>query len=236
MPSCDIVLPCYNPIAGWDTVVIQSVEELKTAYPDTQFNLILVNDGSSQSLDLGIARISAAIAPFQYIHNTTNGGKGIALRTGIQQSQAEYIIYTDIDFPYTTDSFKKIYNELISNVVDAAIGVKDADYYQHVPKIRVFISRLLRFLIGFLLRLSITDTQCGLKGFQRHLKPLFLQTTINRYLFDLEFIYILERTPNVRMAAIPISLKENIVFTKPRISLLAMEAFNFVKIMIKRWY
>ena len=77
-------------------------------------------------------------------------------------------MFTDVDFPYTQDSFMSIWAALEAGEVDIAVGIKDASYYQHLPPARVAISKGLRWLARTFLGISITDTQCGLKGFTRN--------------------------------------------------------------------
>ena len=73
---------------------------------------------------------------------------------------------------------------------NVVIGVKDQSYYDHVPPLRRSISRVFRFFVRSLLRIPTDDTQCGLKGFDQVGKAVFLKTTIDRYLFDLEFVFL----------------------------------------------
>ncbi|MBK7037383.1 MAG: hypothetical protein IPH42_13850 [Bacteroidetes bacterium] len=83
------------------------------------------------------------------------------------------------------------------------------------------------------MRLKISDTQCGLKGFNKKGKDIFLKTTINRYLFDLEFIFLVSRQKEVSMVPVEIELKENIQFSSMRTGILLSEGFNFLKIFFK---
>lgn len=232
--SLDIILPCYNPIEGWHKNIIQSYNYIKLQLPDVNIKLILINDGAARGInDSLIAEIKNAITHFQYIHYSENRGKGFALRQGVAASTALYCIYTDVDFPYTTESFLKVWKQLAHNKTDIAAGIKDANYYIHVPPFRKFISRLLRACTGFVLRLKVTDTQCGLKGFNATGKSVFLTTTIDRYLFDLEFLFLASRNKSIRVEAIPIELKENIQFSSMRAGILFAESINFLKIFFR---
>ena len=114
--------------------------------------------------------------------------------------------------------------------VDVAVGIKDIKYYEHLPAFRVRISKLLRFFIRNFLRISITDTQCGLKGFNRLGKEIFLQTTIERYLCDLEFIFLVDRQKHLIMKPIRVSLKPGVVFSEVSWKILATEGMNFMKV------
>ncbi len=232
--SLDIILPCYNPISGWNNNIIQSFNEIKQQLPDVNIKLILINDGAAKGItDNLVAEIKNNIPNFLYINYPENRGKGYALRKGVEASTGNYCIYTDVDFPYTTKSFLKVWHQLANNETDIAAGIKDENYYKHVPPFRKFISRLLRACTGFVLRLKVTDTQCGLKGFNQKGKSVFLSTTIERYLFDLEFLFLASRNKNIRVQPIPIELKENVQFSSMRAGILFAESINFLKIFFR---
>lgn len=197
--------------------------------------LIVVNDGSRKGFHAGdVDHIHQQLPDSIVIDKKENKGKGAALREGIGRSDATYCIYTDIDFPYTIDSFIAIFHELRGGN-DIVAGVKDTSYYAQVPPGRRFISRFLRMLTRLFLGLKITDTQCGLKGMNNAGKAVFLSTTIDRYLFDLEFIYLASHKKGLKLKAHSISLRPGITFSPMPLRILAQESLNFVHIIFKRF-
>lgn len=142
------------------------------------------------------------------------------------------IIYTDIDFPYTHESFLKIYNALKNENADVAIGIRGEGYYHYLPKARVRISKLFRWFIKKFLHIPTDDTQCGLKGFNQKGKEIFLQTTINRYLFDLEFIFLSARK-KLSIKTVEVELRPDIVLSKMNWKILTQEFGNFLKIFVR---
>ncbi|RQO32418.1 glycosyl transferase [Taibaiella sp. KBW10] len=234
MTSISIVLPCYNPPEHWEQYVYEGYRVISDQIGCSP-ELIIVNDGSSQDIQEAIDFLHTKIDVLTYISYPVNKGKGAALREGVQVATTDYIIYTDIDFPYTTESFLSILEELTSHKADIAIGIKDDSYYQYLPKYRKFISKSLRKGISLCFRMPITDTQCGLKGFNKKGQALFIQTTINRYLFDLEFIYqAFRKKRNLIVSPIKISLRPNVFFRKMNLKVLAGESTNFLKILLKK--
>ncbi|MBW7912592.1 MAG: glycosyltransferase family 2 protein, partial [Taibaiella sp.] len=191
--SCTIVLPCYNPQPGWAARIVEQYSAIVERL-GVEVEVILVNDGSTANIsDSDINTLKQDIPAFRYISYAENRGKGYALRKGIAEAQSDIIIYTDVDFPYSVDSVVSIYGTLHYGQCDAAPGIKDEHYYAKVPPVRRYISQILRGLISMFFRIPVTDTQCGLKGFKKSVQPVFLSTTIDRYLFDLEFIRLLYR-------------------------------------------
>lgn len=230
----DIVLPCYNPLPDWENTIIHSISELNKRLPNTTIYLYIVNDGSNPDLsNKSIEKISNAIPNFEYISYTDNQGKGFALRKGVAQTEHNLCIYTDVDFPYTLDSFIKVYNKLVEKKVDVVVAVRDNNYYKDVPKFRVLISKFLKFLIKSFLNISIDDTQGGLKGFNKKGKSIFLETTINSYLFDLEFIYLASNRKDINISPVEVELKPNIVFSNMNLKILFSEGLSFLKLLLK---
>ncbi len=233
-PSLDIVLPCYNPIEGWSTTVVNVLRELQERLPLVYIYPIIVNDGSQSGIDASdITLIQEYFPQLTYLQNTQNMGKGYTLRKGVNAAQHELCIYTDIDFPYSLESLLSVYRELAEGKADIAVGIKDSAYYEHLPDSRVRISKGLRWLARNFLKISITDTQCGLKGFNRKGRNIFLATTINRYLCDLEFIYLADRKKEIVMNPVIVKLKEGVVFSHVNMNVLMSEGINFMKVVNK---
>ncbi|HSF90383.1 MAG TPA: glycosyltransferase [Saprospiraceae bacterium] len=233
MTSLDIILPAYNPLPGWEDIVIGRFQSLVKALPDVKIRLFIVNDGS-QRLDENHAAglIQEVIPDLQWISYKENRGKGYALRQGVKKSTADFVVYTDIDWPYTEESMVGVIRTLTGSA-DAVIGKRDENYYTHLPPARRRISRLLRSFNAKLLRLKVDDTQAGLKGFRKNVKDIFLSTTIDRYLFDLEFIYLISAKKEIKVIGYPIALRPGITFSKMNRKILFQEARNFLKIWVR---
>lgn len=233
--SLDILLPCYNPQEGWDEIVIRAYKDISGRLPDIKTRLIIINDGSNPALVNTLPNTIITAAPDSiWISYPDNRGKGAALREGMKASNADISIYTDIDFPYTNDSLLQIWEAINTGNADIAAGIKSTDYYRAVPWGRRLISKLLRRMTRLFLGLRIDDTQCGLKGMNAKGRNLFLQTQIDRYLFDLEFIYLASHRHDIQLQPVVIELKPDVVFSSMRLKVLWSEAGNFCKILIKR--
>jgi len=232
--TVSLVLPCYNPPPGWEKTVFSSFGAFRSRL-GIPVELVVVMDGASNSVTKESTQfLEKNITGLRLITYAENKGKGYAIRQGVTNANGDIIIYTDIDFPYTTDSMVEIFQALNSRNTDIAVGVKNEQYYHHVPFLRRLISKYLRALIRIFLSMPITDTQCGLKGFTKNVSPLFLQTTINRYLFDLEFIRNCFRSKKYRVKAIPVTLNENIHFRSMNYRILLSESVNFIRLLFRK--
>lgn len=229
-----VVLPCYNPPPGWEQTICAAYKSFCDSI-DVPVELIIVLDGLCPGVTTDDEILLNKFIPrLNIVKYETNKGKGYAIRKGVSVAKGDIIIYTDIDFPYTASSILSVYKTLRNGDADVAVGVKNEAYYEHVPLVRKIISRILRFLIRLFLSMPITDTQCGLKGFKRSVAPLFLQTTIDRYLFDLEFVRNCFRSKKITVKAIPIALNEHVHFRKMNYRILLTEAVNFIRLLFRK--
>ena len=83
--------------------------------------------------------------------------------------------------------------------------------------------------------MKIYDTQCGLKAFNQKGKNIFLETTINRYLFDLEFVYLASNAEDIKIIPVNVQLKPGVVFSKMNFKVLRSELMSFIGIVRKHY-
>lgn len=233
-PSVDIVLPCYNPSPDWTTELLGFYEKAKQLY---QVHFIVVNDGSTSQVNIQehIRKLQELAIPVSLVSYSKNRGKGYALRRGVQEASHAFVVYTDIDFPFTDQSTLQLIHTLCTTNNDVVIGYRPASYYgQAMSGWRRLLSRSFRFFIRVFLRMKVTDTQCGLKGFNQRGKRMFLNTTVNRYLFDFEFVYACSRDASIRLSTVEVKLKDDVVFSKMRLRVLLQELFNLSRVLLFR--
>jgi len=229
-----VVIPCYNPNQNWAEELVTYFNRFKNELPDLKTQLTLVVDGPSKFTDkTNLSRIKSQLPDCNIIVNPENHGKGHALRTGVQSIAEGLILFTDVDFPYRVESMLKVAEELQKGT-DVVLGYREQSYYEKVPAFRKGLSKLFRWSLVNILKLKISDTQCGLKGFNATGREIFLSTTINRFLFDLEFVKYSSSKKNVSIQSVKVSLRDEVVFSTMNIKILLKEAFNFLWILTKR--
>lgn len=147
MPAVSIILPTYNRAKSLSDAVGAI---LKQSYKD--FELIIVNDGSSDNTSDIIEQISSKDSRVRGI-NKLNGGLSSARNIGIEEAQGEYIIFIDDDDIVGTDYIMNLMN------VDAAIDLVIDSYSNQIddgpvvpsdfPEIEVYgIESILNTLFG----------------------------------------------------------------------------------------
>jgi glycosyltransferase involved in cell wall biosynthesis len=220
----DLVLPVFNPTQGWFDQVQKNLGLLSSACQQG-VRLIIVDDGSTDLIEASKLDTSEILL----IQLPYNQGKGAALRKGFEVADAPIILFTDIDFPYEIDSMVKVISS-IENGADVSLGYREDDYYDRVPPFRKILSESFRFVLKTILRFPITDTQCGLKGMNQRGKAVFMQTKINRFLVDMEFIKRAVKAKSLRIEPVVVQLRDDVVFSKMGIRVILSELLNFLRI------
>lgn len=193
---------------------------------------ILVDDGSTKGASSPeIDKLKLTVENFEFIQLNKNFGKGYAVRMGMRNANAEKFIYTDIDFPYQDQEIQRIYCALQKGA-DLVIAKRSEQYYAKVSKSRTWISKRFKALIRILFNIPTTDTQAGLKGLSLKARNLLLQTSINRYLFDLELVKSCSKH-NLKIIELPVSLKEGVVLSAISYRVLFTELLNLFRILIQ---
>ena len=125
-----IVVPIYNPPANWTLEVAYSVDAIAQIFHDVPHCIIIVDDGSPNTLDiLAVAELLRNRPTLSILSYPENRGKGFAVRYGLLHSSAKYFIYTDWDFPFGYDSLMTIYRQLTTGETSLVIGTREDEYF-----------------------------------------------------------------------------------------------------------
>jgi glycosyltransferase involved in cell wall biosynthesis len=231
----NVVVPCYNPPEGWEEALADKFNRFSAFVADLapDVRLVVVNDGSVRNATPAhFERLNAHLPGATVVSYAINRGKGYALRQGVAALEADGYLVTDADFPYDLPSMRRVV-ECLKAHGGVAAGNRDAAYYDRVPGFRKQLSKTFRWFLRNVMRQPIADSQCGLKAFDAAGKAVFLQTTIDRFLFDLEFLMLASRAMTVH--PVPVELREGVVFSPMGMNVLATESGNFLHLIWRAW-
>jgi len=93
--SISVFLPCYNEQDNVARTTEQALAVLEKL--DTDYEVIIINDGSSDATGSIADDIASANARVKVIHHPTNLGYGAALQSGFKAAAKELVFYTDGD-------------------------------------------------------------------------------------------------------------------------------------------
>lgn len=191
-----IIIPCYNEEKRLQTQLFVDFIKEKSNY-----HLCFVNDGSSDNTIKVLKTIKAeAPSRVSIIDVKRNGGKAAAVRVGARflynKSEIEYIGFIDADLSTDFNDMERLVKILDKNTrLSMIFGSREkGDGNVERDSFRKLFSRIIKAMVYMILRLPITDTQCGAKVFRREVIPVIYDNQfISRWLFDVEIFLRLKK-------------------------------------------
>ena len=113
---------------------------------------------------------------------------------------------------------------------DVVVANRNHTYYSQLSTRRKLASHASRFLNFMLLGLTHTDTQGGLKGFNRKGKAFLASTRIKQFLFDTEFIYKASLDDTTFIKEVPVDLRSEVMLPDMKKGVFVNELKNLLMI------
>jgi len=198
MIKISIVIPAYNEEESIKDVLVELKNYLKKN--NFQSEVIVVNDGSTDQT----RKILENIKDIKLINHPYNKGYGAAIKTGVENTKYDWIIWYDSDGQHQPEYIEKLIK--YRKEYDMVIGARQG--YQG-PIMRQPGKKLLRHLAQYLVQHKIPDLNSGFRLIKKskfekftHLFPngFSISTTIT--------LAFLKRGFNVKY--IPITVKKRI--------------------------
>jgi len=160
-PGLSIVLPAYNEEDNLETMVSQCLEIVPqvTSLP---FEVVVVNDGSTDQTGAKLDRLAAQYATVKAVHHSENLGCGQALLTGFQHTQYQHIFYMDSDLQFDLRELSLFMPYLNSHDLILGYRIDRQD-----PWHRLLYSYSWNKLMHLLFGLKVKDINCGFRLFRR---------------------------------------------------------------------
>jgi glycosyltransferase involved in cell wall biosynthesis len=143
-----------------------TIEQIKTVITNLhkwQFDIICVNDGSSD----GTATILASLPGITVVTHHVNRGYGAALRTGLDLCQHEWVFITDADSTYPIADLKKLIDEAEKGA-DMVVGARRGEGINAKP-LHIVARWLLRKMAHSLSGVMVPDLNSGMRLFKHKL-------------------------------------------------------------------
>ncbi len=157
--SVSVFFPCYNEQDNVRRVVQRAVEVMEGMGAD--FEIIVVNDGSSDKTGEIADELAAADGRIKAVHHNPNLGYGAAVQSGFRAATKELVFFTDGDGQFDIGEIKLLLDLIDSNDIVCGYRLERRD-----PALRRLNGWLWTKLVCLLFGMKIRDIDCGFKLFR----------------------------------------------------------------------
>jgi len=154
--SISIFFPCYNEGGNIQPLVSKTLTTMKTITDD--FEIILVNDGSTDETAKLIDELDKKHPPVKAIHHQQNLGYGSALQTGFRAATKELVFYTDGDGQFDISELVDILPLIRRFDIVSCYRINRSDGFTRKVNAWCWTK-----LVCFLFKLHLKDIDCAFK-------------------------------------------------------------------------
>lgn len=175
-----VVVPMYNEAENVEPLV-RRVDEALTDYPHP-WELILVDDGSSDATPNELARVAALAGPHvRVVSLMRNFKQTAAMQAGVDAARGDVIVTMDGDLQNDPIDIPRMVARLLNEDLDLVSGWrkdrKDGMFLRKIP------SRIANRLIARITGVRLNDYGCSLKAFRASvIKNIRLYGEMHRFI------------------------------------------------------
>jgi len=189
MTPVTLVVPCKDESSRLNqTAFLRAVAEI----PGLAF--LFVDDGSTDATASVLSHLASASPAIEALYLPKNGGKAEAVRAGMRyllgNGGTGLVGFWDADLATPISEVQRFVQVFERKPeMGMVVGSRWPHLGAYIDRtvFRSLTGDVMKFLIRFVLRLPVYDTQCGAKVMTRALaERLFAQPFVSRWLFDVE--------------------------------------------------
>ena len=206
-----VCIPMYNEIGGAENsaaALYKKMTEL-AASRGISFEIVFCDDGSTDGCGDAVRAYAMDKEEIRVVGYSDNRGKGHAVKTAVEESRGDVVIFTDCDLAYGVDVIEDAAERFESgDRTDVIVGSRNLDPsgYAGYGALRRLASRVYIKLLSAVGGLDLTDSQCGFKAFSGECaRTVFGYCECDGFAFDYEVIMIAEKL-GYKIAEMPVSI------------------------------
>jgi dolichyl-phosphate beta-glucosyltransferase len=203
-PVLSVVIPAFNEEQRLPRT-IEQIERYLAGRQDS-YELILVDDGSTDGTRLVMDAAAARNQRVRLEALPANRGKGRALAAGVAIASGAQVLVTDADLSTPIEELGKLEAALKAGagVAIASRAIKGSRIEIPQPIYRVAMGKVFNLIVQIVLLPGIWDTQCGFKLFRADVAhPVFAGLTTDGFGYDPEVLYLAKRR-GVKIVEVPV--------------------------------
>ncbi|TLD42540.1 MAG: Glycosyl transferase, family 2 [Candidatus Jettenia ecosi] len=157
-PDISIVIPVYNEVDNIEPLG----NSIINAMQNQNYEVIFVNDGSTDGSGDALEKWCAQYTHFHTIHFVKNAGQTAAMDAGFRHTRGKYVVSMDADLQNDPADIPKLLEKL--NTCDMVCGWRQK---RNDPWIKRISSRVANSMRNKLSWEDIKDTGCSLKAYRK---------------------------------------------------------------------
>ncbi len=187
-----VIIPSYNE----EKRLPWTLDHLTLFLDDwnLDWRIVVADDGSTDKTALLAHEFGPRCST---IRLDRNGGKGRVVRTAMLRCTGRVLAFTDADLPFDLSALRAGYELIANRRAEVIFGARDMEKSSARAKRKVsrfLATKVFRAVVRAFVSKHVTDTQCGLKLFDRQAAlKIFSRTTIDGFAFDAEVVRLTER-------------------------------------------
>jgi len=197
-PAVSIVVPVRNEAGNIAPLVAEIAKALEGQW---RFEIVYVNDGSSDETAAELGRLTTQCPWLRHIRHRESCGQSAAVRTGVTAARAPLVVTLDGDGQNDPAFIPAIIRALEAGA--PAVGlIAGQRVGRKASAFKKFQSRVANAVRGAVLRDGTRDTGCGLKAFRRDVflrlpyfdgLHRFLPALVRREGYDIGYVDVVDR-------------------------------------------
>lgn len=161
MKKISIVIPVYNEEKNIEKVL----EMVKNAPVDNPKEIIIVDDGSTDSTREILKRISDK--NLKIVFQGKNQGKGMAIRSGLKEATGDIVLIQDADLEYSVNDYPKIISVFEKENADVVYGSRFKGKITGMHWPNLLANKILTWSANILYNIRISDEATAYKAFSK---------------------------------------------------------------------
>jgi glycosyltransferase involved in cell wall biosynthesis len=168
-----IILPCFNEEAILELNFNSISEFIENRSSKYQWEIIIIDDGSTDKTGEIADRIENQNANVRVIHHPVNLKLGHALQTGFKNAKGEVVVVMDVDLSYSVENIERLVDKLIDESADIAM----ASPYMKGGKVTAvpFFRKIMSKKLNRFMRFAAQDKYYTYTGMVRAYRSAFIR-------------------------------------------------------------